>query len=245
MLLCFTKCYCVLLKITVLLNYTVLLNVPAFSWNLLRVTKCYWVLLNITVFCYRLLCVTEIYCVTACYCVLLNITVLLNVTVFFWMLMCVWRNIPVLKNVTVWYWMLVCFSVPFCSYPWHFVTVPAILWTVCWSLIFICFVFAVRRFEPGRSRWVSQAINPRLVSFGGELKPSVPCRRFAACKSSLRFTWNTKSQAKLTVHYPPNSVFTNRGLSCRLTWSPTGDDGWHWRRCTKGRYLKGLGATGW
>jgi hypothetical protein len=32
-----------------------------------------------------------------------------------------------------------------------------------------------RGFKPGRS----------IPSFGGEVKPSVPCRRFAACKRSL------------------------------------------------------------
>ena len=29
-------------------------------------------------------------------------------------------------------------------------------------------------------------------SFGGEIKPSVPCRRFAACKRSLNFTWKSE-----------------------------------------------------
>jgi hypothetical protein len=28
-----------------------------------------------------------------------------------------------------------------------------------------------------------------VPSFGGEVKPSVPCRRFAACKRTLQFTW--------------------------------------------------------
>jgi hypothetical protein len=45
-----------------------------------------------------------------------------------------------------------------------------------------------------------------MPSFGGEVKPSVPCRRFAACKRSLRFTWKSESQAKLTGHFSPNSV---------------------------------------
>jgi hypothetical protein len=45
-----------------------------------------------------------------------------------------------------------------------------------------------------------------MSSFGGEVKPSVPCRRFAACKRSLRFTRKSESQAKLTGHCSPNSV---------------------------------------
>ena len=28
-------------------------------------------------------------------------------------------------------------------------------------------------------------------SFGGEVKPSVPCRRFAACKRSLNVPWKS------------------------------------------------------
>jgi hypothetical protein len=28
-------------------------------------------------------------------------------------------------------------------------------------------------------------------SFGGEVKPAVPCRRFAACKRSLNVTWKS------------------------------------------------------
>jgi hypothetical protein len=40
-----------------------------------------------------------------------------------------------------------------------------------------------RRFEPGRSRpdFSSEKIHS-IPSFGGEVKTSVPCRRFAACK---------------------------------------------------------------
>jgi hypothetical protein len=37
----------------------------------------------------------------------------------------------------------------------------------------------VRGFKLGRSRRIL-----RMPSFGGEVKPSVPCRRFAACKRS-------------------------------------------------------------
>jgi hypothetical protein len=40
-----------------------------------------------------------------------------------------------------------------------------------------------------------------MPSFGGEVKPSVPCRGFAACKRSLLFTWKSESQAKLTCHF--------------------------------------------
>jgi hypothetical protein len=51
----------------------------------------------------------------------------------------------------------------------------------------------VRGFKPGRSRQdFSGRKNPqRTPSVGGEVKPSVPCRRFAACKRSLNVTWKT------------------------------------------------------
>jgi hypothetical protein len=31
-----------------------------------------------------------------------------------------------------------------------------------------------------------------MSSFGREVKPSAPCRRFAACKRTLRFAWNSE-----------------------------------------------------
>jgi uncharacterized protein (DUF1786 family) len=43
-----------------------------------------------------------------------------------------------------------------------------------------------RGFEPGRSRRIFRAKKIRSTpSFGGEVKPSVPCRKFAACKRTL------------------------------------------------------------
>jgi hypothetical protein len=51
-------------------------------------------------------------------------------------------------------------------------------------------------FEPGRSRRIHS-----MPAFGGEVKPSVPCRRFTACKRILRFTWKSESQAKLTGNF--------------------------------------------
>jgi hypothetical protein len=74
-----------------------------------------------------------------------------------------------------------------------------------------------------------------MPSFGGEVKPSVPCRRFTTCKRTLWFTWKSKSQVELTGHFSPLLPFsTNRCLSYRLVWSASGDDGWKYRRCTKG-----------
>jgi hypothetical protein len=42
----------------------------------------------------------------------------------------------------------------------------------------------VRGFDPDRGQWIFlRVIQIRsTTSFGGEVKPSVPCRRFTACK---------------------------------------------------------------
>ena len=50
----------------------------------------------------------------------------------------------------------------------------------------------VRGFKPDRSRWIFQGEKILCTpSFGGEVKPSVPCRRFRACKRSLNATWKS------------------------------------------------------
>ena len=57
----------------------------------------------------------------------------------------------------------------------------------------LAFSTQVRGFKPGRSRRIFRAKKILSTpSFGGEVKPSVPCRRFAACKRSpnLRGSWN-------------------------------------------------------
>ena len=50
----------------------------------------------------------------------------------------------------------------------------------------LAFSTQVRRFIPGRSRRIFKGEKILSTpSFGGKVKPSVPCRRFAACKRSL------------------------------------------------------------
>jgi hypothetical protein len=48
----------------------------------------------------------------------------------------------------------------------------------------------VRGLKPGWSRVC-------MPSFGGEVKPSVPCRRFAACKRSLHLPWKSHVVGKI------------------------------------------------
>jgi hypothetical protein len=50
----------------------------------------------------------------------------------------------------------------------------------------LAFSTQVRGFKPGRSRRIFKGEKILSTpSFGGKVKPSVPCRRFAACKRSL------------------------------------------------------------
>ena len=53
-------------------------------------------------------------------------------------------------------------------------------------------IYQVRGFKPGRSRRIFQGGKILSApSFGGEVKPSVPCRTFTACKRSLNVPWKS------------------------------------------------------
>jgi hypothetical protein len=56
----------------------------------------------------------------------------------------------------------------------------------------------VRGFEPGQNRRIFQG--EKILSkpsFGGEVKLSVPCRRFAVCKWSFQIAWNSLFDGKI------------------------------------------------
>ena len=56
----------------------------------------------------------------------------------------------------------------------------------------LAFGAQVRGFKPDRSRWIFQGEKILSTpSFGGEVKSSVPCRRFTACKRPLNVTWKS------------------------------------------------------
>jgi len=85
----------------------------------------------------------------------------------------------------------------------------------------LAFGTQVRGFKPGRSRRIFKGEKIfSTPSFGGEVKPSVPCRRFAACKRSLELHGNqildeicrTISRPR---RVPPSAA---RGLSRHWTW---------------------------
>ena len=42
------------------------------------------------------------------------------------------------------------------------------------------------------------------LSFGGEVKPSVPCRRFAACKKKIpKFKWKSEFRQNYRTNFSP------------------------------------------
>ena len=56
----------------------------------------------------------------------------------------------------------------------------------------LAFGTQVRGFKSGRSRRIFQGEKILITpSFGREVKPFVPCRRFTACKRSLNVTWKS------------------------------------------------------
>jgi len=71
------------------------------------------------------------------------------------------------------------------------------------------------------------------MSFGGEVKPSVPCRRFAACKRSLhlRGSWNlgkitrhlSRPQFNLSLRGSLASLRTYRHLAAKVEMSKGGE----------------------
>ena len=88
---------------------------------------------------------------------------------------------------------------------------------VCLSL-YIQFYLQIKQaaFKPDRSRWIFQGEKILSTpSFGGEVKPSVPCRRFTACKRSLNVTWKLGifRQNSSAISRPCSSTF-----GCWISW---------------------------
>jgi len=79
----------------------------------------------------------------------------------------------------------------------------------------------VRGFKPGRNRRIFKGEKILSTpSFGGEVKPSAPCRRFAACKRSLELRGSRIIDEIFRNISRPRRVppSTARGLSRRWTW---------------------------
>jgi hypothetical protein len=91
----------------------------------------------------------------------------------------------------------------------------------------LAFTTQVRGFKPGRSRRIFKGEKILSTpSFGGDVKPSVPCRRFAACKRLLNVPLKSCIQAKLSAMILAHAVppFASRGLSGNT------DEETDWRR---------------
>ena len=69
----------------------------------------------------------------------------------------------------------------------------------------LAFSTQVRVFKPGRSRRIFQGEKILSTpSFGREVKPFIPCRRFTACKRSPNVNWKSGIfQAKLIGRFSP------------------------------------------
>ena len=79
----------------------------------------------------------------------------------------------------------------------------------------LAFGTQVRGFAPGRIRWIFRAkkSSARLPSFGGEVKPSVPCRSFTACKRSLNVTWKSAFMPNYRTFLAHSFTFRRWALS--------------------------------
>jgi hypothetical protein len=84
----------------------------------------------------------------------------------------------------------------------------------------------VRGFAPGRSRRIFRVKKILSTpSFGGEVKPSVQCRSFTACKRFLNVTCNSAFRQNYRIFLAHSCAFRRWALSC-------GDmrgDAWRWK----------------
>ena len=90
----------------------------------------------------------------------------------------------------------------------------------------LAFGTQVRGFTPGRSLRIFRAKKILSTpSFGGEVKPSVPCRSFTVCKRSLNVTWKSVFRQNYRTFLAHSSTFRCWVLSC----GDTRGDTW-WRK---------------
>ena len=89
----------------------------------------------------------------------------------------------------------------------------------------LAFGTQVRGFKPGRSRRIFQGEKILSTpSFGGEVKPSVPCRRFTACKRSLNATWKSDISGKI---HRPFLAHIVPPLATRISGEMTSGESWN------------------
>jgi hypothetical protein len=78
----------------------------------------------------------------------------------------------------------------------------------------LAFGTQVRGFTPGRNRRIFGAEKILSTpSFGGEVKPSVPCRSFTVCKRFLNVTCKSAFRQTFRTFLAHSSTFRRWGLS--------------------------------
>ena len=65
---------------------------------------------------------------------------------------------------------------------------------------------------------------PSTPSFGGEVKPSVPCRSFTACKRFLKATWKSGISGKI---HRPFLAHIIPPLATRISGETTSGESWN------------------
>ena len=89
----------------------------------------------------------------------------------------------------------------------------------------LAFGTQVHGFKPGRSRRIFQGEKILSTpSFGGEVKPSVPCHRFTACKRFLNATWKSGISGKIHRPFlahivPPLATRISREVTSGESWN--------------------------
>ena len=89
----------------------------------------------------------------------------------------------------------------------------------------LAFGTEVRGFKLGRSLRIFQGEKILSTpSFGGEVKPSVPCRRFMACKRFLNSTWKSGISGKI---HRPFLAHIVPPLATRISGETTSGESWN------------------
>ena len=89
----------------------------------------------------------------------------------------------------------------------------------------LAFGTQVRGFKLGRSRWIFQGEKILSTpSFGGDVKPSVLCRRFTACKRFLNATWKSGISGKI---HRPFLAHIIPPLATRISGETTSGESWN------------------
>ena len=118
-------------------------------------------------------------------------------------------------------------SIQYCSTTVSFVKINAVQAILQrWSRDSVLdFGTQVRGFKPGRSRRIFQSEKILSTpSFGGEVKPSVPYRRFKACKPSLNARWKSGISGKI---HRPFLFHIVPPLATRISGETTSGESWN------------------